>query len=157
MVRDWFDIDDLPPAEAEPRAERELVPDGEAAYEIKHQEVADGCLKLRLAHGDKRYGWVFCDLYAARKDGKPNERTAARIRELAGALGMTNAEWSEAVRNGDLVGRRVLAKTRQWQPETGRTRVQVDKFSAVPREAEPKPAARSKSSQPAIQSDDIPF
>lgn len=176
---EWYEFDDEPgPDEsAEARKEYELVPDGVHEFAIKHQENGDGVLKLRLSHTDSRYGMVFCDMYARRKkDGLPNKKTKGLCRELAAALGLTGAEWAAAVRAGDLVDGRVRARTRQWQPDSGRTKVQVDEFLpleqaapvveravAPPADRAPvtKPprtkAAKADAASATVPDDDIPF
>lgn len=156
MADAWWTIEDAPAAESEQAAGgmRETIPDGEHELQILHQAAEAERLALRFSDIPKRYAIVFVDFYKAKKDGTPNTRARAQMAELAAALGLTAEQWLEAIAAGDLVGRRVMAKTRQWQ-QGERLRVAVDKFSPAP-PAEPPKAKRGKKveGQPL---DDIPF
>jgi len=164
---EWWEIDDAAEPQAAAGGERELVPDGEHAFTIKHQEVNGDKFALRLADQGGRFGFVFVDLWATKKDGTPSKRTKILLRQLADALGLNQEQWKAAVRDGELVGREVRAETRQWQGDNGRTKVQVDRFAAA---TQPQPKAtanpprferavapQASSARPRPADDDIPF
>ena len=157
---EWWEITAEVAAAPAAKAERELVPDGTAEYQIVRQSADEAKFSIRLSDTGKRYGLVFVDFYRLNKDGTANTKSSGRLRELAEALGLTPAAWQQAVAAGDLVGRHVMATTRQWQPQGGgQTKVAVDRFSPA---ASPEPKQAAKAKRPAkAQSigveDDIPF
>jgi hypothetical protein len=164
MISDkWYSIDgigkdDSPAINA---GVRELVPDGEHEVEIDKQENKSDRISLRLSDVEHRYGFVFLDFYEKKPDGTPNTKTPARMASLAAALGMTAGEWESAVDGGDLVGRRFIAKTRQWQ-QGERTRVEVDAFLPAPKpepvkKSPPRTAGEKAMAKSMDGNDDIPF
>lgn len=165
MTDAWWTIDEVDaveePAAPATAAVRELVPDGDHEVQIVHQANEDERLALRLSTVEGRYSFVFLDFYRKNRDGSPNTRARSRMAALATALGMTADAWVEAVKAGDLVGRRFIATTRQWQ-QGERTRVEVDKFAAAPpaeRETKPKAKRQTVAKKITAQTpeDDIPF
>jgi hypothetical protein len=163
MADAWWTIDDAPAVEAEaaPVGIREQIPDGEHELQVLQQSAEADRLALRLTDTQKRWSIVFVDFYKAKKDGTPNTRARAQMAQLATALGMNADQWVAAVQSGDLVGRRVICQTRQYQAGE-RTRVAVDKFTAAPpappagpAKAKPKTAAQKITAS--IPDDDIPF
>lgn len=155
---DWFRIDgvDVQETAAQPTI-REDLPDDDHEVEIVRQGNEEGRLALRLSAVNGRYNFVFLDFYKLARDGSQNTRATARMAALASALGMNADQWVAAVKDGDLVGRRFIATTRQWQ-QGDRTRVEVDKFSPVP--SKPSTAtkpARKAAAAKQLETDDIPF
>lgn len=157
MVNFRFDegFDELDAAPA--RAERENVPEGLHEFAIKQVIDTDERLEVRLEHGDKRYGWVFCRL------PKQAKWAGRLVGQLAKAMAMTQDEWL-AVDVGDLAGRRVRAEIVHVQKD--RLFVNVDKFlpveqlaqeaaaKAAPRRA---PSAKATAALSEQANDDIPF
>jgi hypothetical protein len=114
--------DDFPPQPAgDSRApDRELVPEGDHAFQIR--EVIDHGEKVefRLVHDDRRYGWVFARF--------PKEVNWGRriLSSLRKACGMTREQWA-AGEVTDLVDRRVVARI-YHKAGNGRTFVNVAEF-----------------------------
>jgi hypothetical protein len=158
MSEAWWTIDDTP--EAAPPGTRDQIPDGDHELQIIQQAAEADRLALRLSDIEKRWSIVFVDFYRAKRDGSPNTRARAAMAQLATALGMNADQWSEAVQSGDLVGRRVICKTRQYQAGE-RTRVAVDQFTAAPpaapAKAKSKPRTTAQKITAGIPNDDIPF
>lgn len=113
------DFDDTPPVNESAAPTRELVPEGEHAFQIR--EVIDGDrVEIRLVHEDRRYGWVFANLPA-------NADWAKRILStLRKACGMSREEWASTPIT-DLVGRRVVARV-YHKAGNGKTFVNVGEF-----------------------------
>lgn len=117
-------------------------------------------LLLELAHDDRRYWWVKCNLQKSQRWAR------ILVGQLVGSLAMTAEEWM-STDSGDLVGRRVLTEVVHKVKPSGKTFVNVWKFMPIPQleqeavaKAAPKartPAARVKAASPGIGSDDIPF
>ena len=154
-MADWFDdFEEAPQAPAAPR-EREMVPEGEHALEIKGTIDHGDRLEVRLAHADKRYGWVFCRIY---KDADWAKKLA---HELRLALGVPRGGLVDAVKDGSLVGREVVARIYHRANEKG-TFANVGEFKAA-EPAAAAPAPKSTRRPPAakvldkIPEDDIPF
>jgi hypothetical protein len=157
----WWTIDDTP--EAAPPGIREQIPDGDHELQIIQQAAEADRLSLRLSDPHKKWSIVFVDFYRANRDGTPNTRARAAMAQLATALGMHAEQWFDAVQAGDLVGRRVICQTRQYQAGE-RTRVAVDKFTAAPPGApaatakpKAKPRTTAQKITATIPNDDIPF
>lgn len=117
----WHDEETSPAGDSEAPA-RELVPEGEHEFQVKQTIDTDERLEVRLAHGDQRYGWVFCNL---QKDHPMAKRLG---KQLAAALGVAPEEWNDFVRSGDMAGRRVRARVYQKPGSRGGTFVNVGKF-----------------------------
>ena len=143
-MADWM-IDELP-TEPEKR-ERELVPEGEHAFEIKtaeqgpHKFKEGEFLMLRLSASNGSYQFVFCDI----PFGSAGVRLA---KSLADALG-EQATGKISLNPGDLVGRSVRAVIYHRVGNSGKTYVNVSEFKP-PKVAAKKPAA-------VAAKDDIPF
>ena len=157
MVDFPFDDVDIAPESAAP--ERLDVPEGIHEFSIAQVLEDAQRLEIRLAHDDRKYGWVFCKL--------PKDQGWAKriVGQLAGCLAITPDEWA-ASEVGDLVGRRVRAEIVHRQ--TARLWVNVVKFlpieqladeaSAVAKRPARTPAAKVKAASPAVGGgDDIPF
>jgi hypothetical protein len=158
-MSDWFDDVDFPPQATEaalPAGEREQVPEGEHAMEIKKVIDHDDKLEVRLAHGERRYGWVFCRLP---KDADWAKRIA---HELRVALGIPKGGLMAAIEAGDLEGKTVVARIYHRATDRG-TFVNVGGFKAAEKPAEPaakKPRGEAAKSLAAFKekvTDDIPF
>jgi hypothetical protein len=100
--------------------ERELVPEGDHSFQIREVIDHGDKVELRLAHDDKRFGWVFARTPKAVGWGK---RILSSLRQ---AVGMTREEWA-AGEITDLVGRRVSARI-YHKAGNGRTFVNVAAF-----------------------------
>lgn len=152
-----FDVfsDDEPQAAAA-TGDREDLPEGTHALQIKRVAQQDGDVLLELSHEDRRYWW------AKVKAKKGQGWAKALLRTLAEALDMTADEWA-AVHLDDLVGRRVRGEILHRVDKAGRCWVNVVKFLPAEEVQEPAakpartPAAKVKAASPAIGSDDIPF
>jgi hypothetical protein len=171
MTGAWWSIDDeKAPAEAaasDSRAPvRELVPEGEHDLQIKAVIDHGDRLEVRLAHDDKRLGWVFQRL------PKGPGWSKVLTRELAEALAISAEEWEPAIKAGDLAGRRVIARIyHKVDAAGGKTWVNVGNFKRTEALAEavaittpepaPKPApartATKKADAVGHDPDDIPF
>jgi hypothetical protein len=119
-VPNWgLDDIDTPPVNESAAPTRELVPEGEHAFQIR--EVIDGDrVEIRLVHEDRRYGWVFANLPA-------NADWAKRILStLRKGCGMSREEWARTPIT-DLVGRRVVARV-YHKAVNGKTFVNVAEF-----------------------------
>lgn len=104
--------------------ERELVPEGDHAFQIKEVIDHGDKVELRLAHDDKRFGWVFAKTPKAVDWGR---RILSSLRQV---VGMTREEWA-AGEITDLVGRRVRARI-YHKAGNGRTFVNVAEFLLDP-------------------------
>lgn len=158
----WEETDAAPTATSDAKApERELLDEGE--HRLKIMAVLNGSdtLEVRLAHDDRRFGWVFCRM---KKDAGWAKRLA---RSLARALAIPAAQWEQAIDAGDLTGRMVIARV-YHRAVGARTFAnvaefrQVDELAQAEAEPPPKPAARRTSTQKAdaaarMPGDDIPF
>ena len=100
--------------------DRELVPEGDHAFQIKEVIDHGDKVELRLAHDDKRFGWVFARTPKAVDWGR---RILSSLRQV---VGMTREEWA-AGEITDLVGRRVRARI-YHKAGNGRTFVNVAEF-----------------------------
>jgi len=158
-MSDWFDDVDFPPQPAEaapPPGEREQVPEGEHAMEIKKVIDHGDKLEIRLAHAERRYGWVFCRLPKAADWAK---RIA---HELRVALSIPKGELMAAIEAGDLEGKTVVARVYHRATDRG-TFVNVGGFKPAIQPAEPaakKPRGEAAKSLAAFKenvTDDIPF
>jgi hypothetical protein len=153
MGDDWMDDDFGAPAPAA-RPERELIPDG--TYELEIVDAIDepDRLQVRLAHENKGYAWVFCNIPKTKDWGK---RIAHELRE---ALGIAKGGLMAAVAAGELKGRRV--KVRVYQRVSGeRTFVNVAEIHKADDKPAPAPVVartpRQKADRAATATDDIPF
>jgi hypothetical protein len=158
-MSDWFDDVDFPPQATEaalPPGEREQVPEGEHAMEIRKVIDHEDKLEIRLAHAERRYGWVFCRLPKAADWAK---RIA---HELRVALEIPKGGLVAAIEAGDLEGKTVIARIYHRATDRG-TFVNVGGFKGAVQPPEPatkKPrgeAAKSLASFKEAVSDDIPF
>lgn len=136
--------------------ERLNVPEGVHEFQIKQVIQHPDKLEIRLEHGDRRYGWVFCRLPDA------DEWAKAKTRKLAAALGMTTAQWADGEPT-DIVGRRVRAEIVHRQV-SDRLYVNVHAFMpplSVEDEPAPKrrPTVAEKVAAVSTEApkDDIPF
>lgn len=163
----WWEGGDADAEPATTRTERELVPEGTHVFEVKAVAESVAELEIRLAHGDSRYGWVFCRLAKGRGWAR---KLAA---EFAEALGVSPRDWNRVIESGELVGRSVEARV--YHRLAGeRTYVNVAKFlrpqspAPVVERAVAPPAGRAPVRRPATKSqaadaagktpaDDIPF
>lgn len=138
---DWgFEDIDLDEPAQPTTLDRELVPEGEHAFQIKRVEETDKRLKITLAHAEPRYGWVWVEL------PKDKDWAARIMASLAKALGMTPEEW-RATQVGDLVGRHVRCQVYHREGNAGKVFVNARKFVAamaadVPAATAEKPAAK---------------
>jgi hypothetical protein len=158
-MSDWFDDVDFPPQATEaalPPGEREQVPEGEHAMEIKKVIDTDERLEVRLAHAERRFGWVFCRL-------PKSADWAKRIaHELRVALEIPKGGLVAAIEAGDLEGKTVIARIYHRATDRG-TFVNVGGFKGAVQPPEPaakKPrgeAAKSLAAFKEAVSDDIPF
>jgi len=156
---EWFDDVDFPPQSKDSGlapAEREQVPEGEHAMKIMKVIDSDERLQVRLAHGDRRYGWVFCRL-------PKGADWAKRIaHELRVALSIPKGGLMAAVEAGDLEGQTVVVRVYHRATDRG-TFVNVGGFKPAVPAAEPalkKPrgsAARAHATFKENSPDDIPF
>jgi hypothetical protein len=159
-VSDWFDDVDFPPQPAEasapPAGEREQLPEGEHAMEIKKVIDHDDRLEVRLAHAERRYGWVFCRL------PKTAEWAKRIAHELRVALDIPKGGLMAAVEAGDLEGKTVVARVYHRATDRG-TFVNVGGFKGAiqPEATEHKPrrgtAAKVLAAHREVAPDDIPF
>jgi len=157
---DWNISVDEPQQAAPESTERMDLPEGVHELQIKTVSEDTTQLVLELAHEDRRYWWVKVSL----KKGQTWARVL--VAQLAGALALSEQEWSET-QSDDLTGRRVMAEIRHRVGTNGRTFVNVWKFMAIQQLADEAaevakkpartPAAKVKQTAPAIGSDDIPF
>jgi hypothetical protein len=155
---DWNISADEPQQSAQANTERVELPEGVHELQIKTVTEDAGQLVLELAHEDRKFWWVKVSL----KKGQDWARVL--VAQLAGALALSEQEWSET-QSDDLTGRRVRAEIRHRAGNNGRLFVNVWKFMAIQQleqEAAAKrpartPAAKVKATAPAIGSDDIPF
>jgi hypothetical protein len=149
---------------------RELVPEGDHEFTVKAVIDTDERVEIRLAHDDRRYGWVFAKM--------PKTASWARriLSSLRTALGITREAWA-GLPITDLEGLRVKARVYHRAGDRG-TWVNVAEFlpceaaietatakPAVERAVAP-PAARAPAKRTATQKadaaaampdDDIPF
>jgi len=119
---DWGLDDDFPPVAVrdDSRApERELVPEGDHAFQVREVIDHGDKVEFRLVHDEKRFSWVFARI--------PKADWGRRIlSSLRQAVGMTREEWA-AGEITDLVGRRVRARI-YHKAGNGRTFVNVAEF-----------------------------
>lgn len=152
--------------------ERELVPEGDHAFQIREVIDHGEKVELRLVHDDKRFKWVFANTPKAVDWGR---RILSSLRK---AVGMTREEWA-AGEITDLVGRRVSARiyhkagngrtfvnVAEFLPaepvvETATAKPQVERAVAPPSSRSAPPARRTATQQVDAASrmpgDDIPF
>lgn len=151
---DWM-MDEMPEEPA--RVERELVPEGEHAFEIRsategpHKFKEGEFLMLRLSALNGSYQFVFLDI----PKGAKGARLAA---SLAKALGL-DVDGKISLSPEDLQGKTVRATIWHKVADSGRTFVNVEKFSADATAAEAparKPAVK-KTAAAVAAPDDIPF
>lgn len=164
---DWVPkLDDEEETGAAPAYERQHLEEGTHELQIVQVIQHDNRLEVRLAHDDKRYGWVFCNMFQEGTQGD------ILLGQLVRSLGMTAAQYA-ATDPGDLPGRRLRAEIRHRTGKDGRLWVNVSKFlptiqyAGQPAQAQPKPAAPArktpaqqvKEASPAVaqHDDDIPF
>lgn len=152
-LNEYFEM--VPVAETA-RPPRELVPDGPHVLRIERASEEGQLVRVTLAHDDKRYGWVWCNMYQDRDMGR---RLGTELRV---ALGMTPEQWRTA-KLDDIVGRRVEAEIYQ-QVKGTTTYVNVRTFRAAPDQpATARPVARRTATKKAdaasasAPDDDIPF
>lgn len=156
---DWnIELDEEEPVSARP--EREKVPEGD--HDLKIVEVIQHSpgLEVRLAHDDKRYGWVFVKMTPGRTQDE------IRLRQMCRSLAITTSAW-KAMEPTDLVDRRIRAEIVHRVDSAGRMWVNVWNFmpiaelveeaAVVAKRPARTPAAKVRASAPAIGSDDIPF
>lgn len=164
--------DDFPPQPANDSRppERELVPEGDHAFQIREVIDHGDKVEFRLVHDDRRFGWVFP------KPPKNVDWGKRILSSLRKALGMTREEWA-AGEITDLVGRRVRARI-YHKAGTNKTWVNVAEFLPPENHVEtataapvveravapptPRPAPRRTATQKAdaasaAPDDDIPF
>ena len=101
-----FGLDDVPATAAESAGGppvRELVPEGVHDFQIREVIDHGSRVELRLVHGDRRYGWVFCKPPTDQDWGK---RILSTLRT---SLEISREQW-EAMEVTDLVDRRVRAR-----------------------------------------------
>jgi hypothetical protein len=136
---DWGLDDDFPPAETNDSRppERELVPEGDHAFQIREVIDHGDKVELRLVHDEKRYKWVFANTPKTVDWGK---RILSSLRQ---ALGMTREEWAAAPIT-DLAGRRVKARI-YHKAGNGRTFVNVGEFLPV------EPAVETATVKPQVE------
>jgi hypothetical protein len=144
MSGDWFDDVDFPPQPAEaapPPGEREQVPEGEHAMEIRKVIDHDDKLEIRLAHGERRYGWVFCRL-------PKSADWAKRIaNELRVSLSIPKGGLMAAIEAGDLEGKTVIARIYHRATDRG-TFVNVGGFKGAVQPPEPAAKKPQKTKAP---------
>lgn len=171
----WGLDDDFPPVETANDSrppERELVPEGEHAFQIREVIDHGEKIEIRLVHDDKRFGWVFAKLPVEADWGR---RILSSLRK---AVDMTREEWAVAEIT-DLAGRRVRARV-YHKAGNGRTFVNVAEFKSAepvvetatatpkveravaPPTSRPAPTPRRTATQKAdaaatMPDDDIPF
>jgi hypothetical protein len=156
---DWnIEVDEEEAVSARP--EREKVPEG--THDLKIVEVIQHSpgLEVRLAHDDKRYGWVFVKMTPGRTQDE------IRLKQMCRSLAITTSAW-KAMEPTDLVDRRIRAEIVHRVDAAGRMWVNVWNFMPIAELAEEAaekakrpartPAAKVKAASPAIGSDDIPF
>ena len=157
---DWnIEVDD---GQAAGRPERERVPEGKHNLKIVQVIQQEWGLEVRLAHDDRKYGWVFMKLRPGRKADE------IRIRQLAQAMAISPAQWNTTDPT-ELVDRRVIAEIAHRVDNNGVLWVNVwnlypieqlvEEAAAIKPEPKPArtPAAKVRAASPAIGSDDIPF
>lgn len=100
---------------------RELVPKGDHAFTIKAVIDEPDLVEIRLAHDDRRYGWVFAKM--------PKQATWARriLSSLRTALGITREAWA-GLPITELEGLRVKARVYHKAGTKGGTFVNVGEF-----------------------------
>lgn len=148
--------------------ERELVPEGDHTFTVKAVIDEPDRVEIRLAHDDRRYGWVFAKMPKAANWAK---RILSTFRT---ASGITREAWAGTTL-ADFEGLRVKARVYHKAGNNGRTFVNVGEFlpgaAAAPVEtATAKPAVERAVAQPArrtptkkadaaasMPDDDIPF
>lgn len=150
---DWM-TDELPEEPA--KTERELVPEGEHAFEIKaasqgpHKWKEGEFLMLRLSPLNGSYQFVFCDI----PFGSAGVRLA---KSLSDALGEA-ATGKVSLNPDELVGREVRASVYHRIGKTGKTFVNVSEFRKPKAAAKAEPQAKRADRAAAVAApDDIPF
>lgn len=149
--------------------ERELVPEGDHAFQIKEVIDHGEKVELRLAHDDKRFSVVVARI--------PKDDWGRRIlSSLRKAVGMNREEWA-AGEITDLVGRRVSARiyhkagrdrtfvnVAEFLPaepviETATAKPQVERAVAPPSSRAPvkRTATKQVDASSRMPGDDIPF
>ena len=153
MSDDWFDGFDVEAADAAPpAAEREPVPEGEHVFEVKKVIDHEDKLEIRLAHAERRYGWVFCRLP---KNADWAKRLASEFRQ---AVGVEKGRLMAAIEMQELDGKQVQARIYHRG-----TYVNVGGFTAAPAPEETlakKPRGHVAKTLAALKEaapDDIPF
>ena len=156
---DWnIELDEEEAVSARP--EREKVPEG--THDLKIVEVIEHRpgLEVRLAHDDKKYGWVFVRMFPGRRQDE------IRLKQMCRSLAITTAAW-KLMQPTDLVDRRIRAEIVHRVDAGGTLWVNVWNFlpieqlaeeaAAVAKKPARTPAAKVRAVAPAIGSDDIPF
>lgn len=121
----WEDAEAAPAATSDARPpERELLDEGEHRLKIVRVLNGSDTLEVRLAHDDRRFGWVFCRM-------PKNAGWAKRLaKSLADALAIPAAQWEPAIDAGDLTDRMVIARV-YHKVSGARTYVNVGDFKPV--------------------------
>lgn len=137
---DWGLDDDFPPVAVRDDSrppERELVPEGDHALQIREVIDHGEKVELRLVHDEKRFGWVFARTPKAADWGR---RILSSLRK---AVGMTREEWA-AGEITDLVGRRVRARI-YHKAGNGTTWVNVAEFMPA------EPVVETATAKPTVE------
>jgi hypothetical protein len=124
---------------------RELVPEGDHEFTVKAVIDEADRVEIRLAHDDRRYGWVFAKM--------PKQANWARriLSTLRTALGITREAWA-GLPITDLEGLRVKARVYHKAGNKGGTFVNVGEFLpglAAVETATAKPAVERAVAPPA--------
>ena len=156
-MAEWMIEEETFPQEM-PKTERELVPEGEHAFEIRavsegrHKWKEGEFLSFRLSALNGSYGFVFVDIEKSAKGARlASSLSAALGGPAAGRLSLVPEE---------LDGREVRARVYHRVDRNGRTHANVGEFMpATVAAAKPAKAAAKKVDRPAATSaqDDIPF
>lgn len=143
-------------AEAVEFGDRSLIPEGRHNLRILKAEAGDERVAIRLAHSDRRFGFLFADF------NRSSKYTMPRLRQMAEVMGMSLPDWAAALERGELVGRYVRCDVRPWVNEkTGKVKAVVRQF--LPEDqADPFPSPASPSSSTGSSTSsgggaDIPF
>jgi hypothetical protein len=126
---------------------RELVPEGDHEFTVKAVIEEADRVEIRLAHDDRRYGWVFAKM--------PKAQNWARriLSTLRTALGITREAWA-GLPITELEGLRVKARVYHKAGNKGGTFVNVGEFlpgaaAAAVETATAKPAVERAVATPA--------
>jgi len=169
----WDELDEYEPETF--ADDREVCPEGRHEFSIQRIRTIYGTdgserLEITLKHPEARYWPVSASPEVSSKGWR---RLAG---SLAKALGMSGRALAAAIRDGDLVGRQVVARVWHKEGTTGRVFANVGEFHAAGAEAtapapverataapgERKPAKRTpkqkaEAASSAVLDDDIPF